>query len=107
MYLPCFDLQFQPQLRTVIMFRGLGIAPQQRTIDDPLRLLPGKRQAKMAGGRRQPFSRCRQEAVEIETLAGRDPPAWVYLHGMTSKQSSSAIRARRRAATPSRRRIRR
>jgi len=39
--------------------------------------------------------------AEAETLAGRDPPAWVYLHGMTSKQSSSAIRARRRAATPS------
>jgi len=35
-----------------------------------------------------------------ETLAGREPPAWVYLHGMTSGQSSSAIRARRRAATP-------
>ena len=30
-----------------------------------------------------------------ETLADREPPAWVYLHGMMSGQSSTAIRARR------------
>jgi nicotinate-nucleotide adenylyltransferase len=30
-----------------------------------------------------------------ETLAGRDPPAWVYLRGVMSTQSSTAIRARR------------
>src|SRR5690606_20679653 len=29
---------------------------------------------------------------EARTLADRDPPAWVYLHGITSLQSSSAIR---------------
>ena len=34
--------------------------------------------------------------AEAETLAGRTPPAWVYLHGITSPQSSSAIRAARR-----------
>jgi nicotinate-nucleotide adenylyltransferase len=34
---------------------------------------------------------------EAETLATRSPPAWVYLHGITSPQSSSAIRARRKA----------
>jgi nicotinate-nucleotide adenylyltransferase len=28
-----------------------------------------------------------------ETLADRDPPAWVYLHGIMSPQSSTAIRA--------------
>ena len=32
-----------------------------------------------------------------ETLARSQPPAWVYLHGITSPQSSSAIRARRQA----------
>ena len=34
---------------------------------------------------------------EAEVLASRDAPAWVYLHGVTSKQSSSAIRARKKA----------
>ena len=33
--------------------------------------------------------------AEAETLADREPPAWVYLHGMMSGQSSTAIRARR------------
>ncbi len=32
---------------------------------------------------------------EAATLAGRTPPAWVYLHGVMSAQSSSAIRAGR------------
>ena len=32
-----------------------------------------------------------------ETLAGRKPPAWVYLHGLKSPLSSTALRARRRA----------
>ena len=32
---------------------------------------------------------------EAPTLAGRTPPAWVYLRGVMSGQSSSAIRARR------------
>ncbi len=35
--------------------------------------------------------------AEAETLAGREPPAWVYLHGITSPQSSTALRARRKA----------
>lgn len=35
--------------------------------------------------------------AEAEALAGRDAPAWVYLHGVTSQQSSSAIRARNKA----------
>jgi len=38
---------------------------------------------------------------EAETIADRDPPAWVYLHGMTSRQSSSAIRASRKPANTS------
>ena len=35
--------------------------------------------------------------AEAEALAGREPPAWVYLHGITSPQSSTALRARRKA----------
>lgn len=35
--------------------------------------------------------------IEAETLADRDPPAWVYLRGVMSAQSSTAIRARRAA----------
>jgi len=34
---------------------------------------------------------------EAEALASRDPPAWVYLHGITSPQSSTAIRAQSRS----------
>lgn len=36
--------------------------------------------------------------AEAKALAGSEPPAWIYLHGVTSAQSSSAIRAGRRAA---------
>jgi nicotinate-nucleotide adenylyltransferase len=41
---------------------------------------------------------CRIPEAAAETLADREPPAWVYLHGITSAQSSSAIRARQAAA---------
>lgn len=34
-----------------------------------------------------------------ETLAGRQPPAWVYLRGVMSSQSSTAIRASKRQAS--------
>lgn len=37
--------------------------------------------------------------AEAETLAGREPPVWVYLHGVTSPQSSTAIRTRRARGT--------
>lgn len=37
--------------------------------------------------------------AEAETIAVRQPPAWVYLHGMTSRLSSTAIRASRNGAT--------
>ncbi|HEV7275800.1 MAG TPA: nicotinate-nucleotide adenylyltransferase [Devosiaceae bacterium] len=36
--------------------------------------------------------------AEAETLADREPPVWVYLHGITSPQSSTAIRARQTGA---------
>lgn len=35
---------------------------------------------------------------DAELLAGREPPAWVYLHGIMSRASSSAIRAARASA---------
>ncbi|MHB1101867.1 MAG: nicotinate-nucleotide adenylyltransferase [Devosia sp.] len=35
---------------------------------------------------------------QAATIADRDPPAWVYLHGMMSRQSSTAIRASRNGA---------
>lgn len=38
---------------------------------------------------------------EAATIADRQPPAWVYLHGMTSRQSSTAIRASRNGAIAS------
>lgn len=42
-------------------------------------------------------SRIPEEAAE--TLADQQPPAWVYLRGVMSAQSSTAIRATRQAAT--------
>jgi len=41
-------------------------------------------------------ARIPEEAAE--TLASRQPPAWVYLHGVTSPESSTAVRARQRGA---------
>lgn len=41
---------------------------------------------------------CRIPEEQAATLADRDPPAWVYLHGMMSRQSSTAIRASRNGA---------
>jgi nicotinate-nucleotide adenylyltransferase len=37
--------------------------------------------------------------TDAEVLADRDPPAWVYLHGIMSAQSSSAIRAAKATAS--------
>jgi nicotinate-nucleotide adenylyltransferase len=34
---------------------------------------------------------------EADTLADRPPPAWVFLHGIMSPESSTAIRARQKA----------
>lgn len=39
------------------------------------------------------MKRHRLPEPEAERLALADPPAWVYLHGVTSAQSSTAIRA--------------
>ncbi|MEO7223459.1 MAG: nicotinate-nucleotide adenylyltransferase [Devosia sp.] len=45
------------------------------------------------------LSRYRIPEDAAETLAGRDPPAWVYLRGVMSPQSSSAIRKSRGSST--------
>jgi nicotinate-nucleotide adenylyltransferase len=42
-------------------------------------------------------SRVPEEAAK--TLADRTPPAWIYLHGVVSAQSSTAIRSSRRSPT--------
>lgn len=39
--------------------------------------------------------------AEAASIADRQPPAWVYLHGMMSRQSSTAIRAARNGASTS------
>jgi nicotinate-nucleotide adenylyltransferase len=48
------------------------------------------------GGRAaQALSRYRLPERSAVTLAGRDPPAWVYLHGLKSPLSSTVLRAQR------------
>lgn len=44
------------------------------------------------------LARYRLEESDARALADRDPPAWVFLRGLMSALSSSAIRARRRKA---------
>jgi nicotinate-nucleotide adenylyltransferase len=46
----------------------------------------------------QALSRYRIPDSAARTLAGRKPPAWVYLHGLKSPLSSTALRARRAGA---------
>jgi nicotinate-nucleotide adenylyltransferase len=42
------------------------------------------------------LARYRLDEGDAKTLADRDAPAWIYLHGQQSALSSSAIRARRK-----------
>ena len=42
------------------------------------------------------LARARIPESAARSLAGRDPPAWVYLHGLKSPLSSTALRAKRR-----------
>lgn len=42
------------------------------------------------------LARYRIDETDAPTLADRRPPAWVYLHGLVSSLSSTAIRARAR-----------
>ena len=53
------------------------------------------------GGRRQPVRRWRWARLPesaARTLPERKPPAWIYLHGLKSPLSSTALRARKREA---------
>ena len=73
---------------------------------DIAELMPMAIYARPGSSRRATFSKAatalkmfRIPEVEAESLADRDPPAWVYLRGVMSAQSSTAIRAARQAAT--------
>jgi nicotinate-nucleotide adenylyltransferase len=46
----------------------------------------------------QALARARIPESAARSLAGRDPPAWVYHHGLKSPLSSTALRAKRRQA---------
>jgi len=48
-----------------------------------------------AGIAGQALMRCRLAESAAKTLPGRRPPAWVYLHGLKSPLSSTALRAAR------------
>jgi nicotinate-nucleotide adenylyltransferase len=50
-----------------------------------------------AGVASQALARFRIPEHSATTLAGRKPPAWVYLHGLKSPLSSTALRAARAA----------
>jgi nicotinate-nucleotide adenylyltransferase len=45
----------------------------------------------------QAFGHARLPEAKARTLAGRQPPAWVFLHGLKSPLSSTALRAVRRS----------
>jgi len=71
---------------------------------DIARLLPIAVYARPGAGQRALRSRAAKTLAAwrlpedaAETLAVRPPPAWVYLHGVTSPLSSTAIRAARAA----------
>ena len=49
-----------------------------------------------AGPAGQALARARIRESAAATLAGRQPPVWVYLHGLKSPLSSTALRAARR-----------
>jgi nicotinate-nucleotide adenylyltransferase len=49
-----------------------------------------------AGIAGQALTRFRIPEIAARTLASRKPPAWVYLHGLKSPLSSTALRAARR-----------
>ena len=44
----------------------------------------------------QALARARVPEAAARSLADRKPPAWVYLHGLKSPLSSTALRAKRR-----------
>ncbi|HWA18929.1 MAG TPA: nicotinate-nucleotide adenylyltransferase [Devosia sp.] len=67
--------------------------------EDIVRLVPMAVYARPGSALRAPLSKAATTLAEfrlpegaVETLAERDPPAWVYLHGIMSDLSSTAIR---------------
>ena len=44
----------------------------------------------------QAFARARVHEISAKSLPERKPPAWIYLHGLKSPLSSTALRAARR-----------
>ena len=54
---------------------------------------PGSNRAAPASMAAQTLGPYRLEEVDAGVLAACDPPAWVYIHGLMSSLSSSAIRA--------------
>jgi nicotinate-nucleotide adenylyltransferase len=59
---------------------------------------PGPSLYAMAGSAGQALARFRLPDTSARSLPGRRPPAWVYLHGLKSPLSSTALRAARQAA---------
>jgi nicotinate-nucleotide adenylyltransferase len=51
-----------------------------------------------AGPAGQALARARLPEQAAKTLANRRPPAWIYLHGLKSPLSSTALRAARRVS---------
>ncbi|HET8726524.1 MAG TPA: nicotinate-nucleotide adenylyltransferase [Alphaproteobacteria bacterium] len=60
---------------------------------------PGSRFSAMSSPAATALGRYRLREGDAPALAGRRPPAWVYLHGLSSDQSSTAIRRARNAMT--------
>ncbi len=56
---------------------------------------PGSERIATTARAARALARFRLPEADAPTLADRDPPAWVYLAGRSSAQSSSAIRAAR------------
>jgi nicotinate-nucleotide adenylyltransferase len=54
---------------------------------------PGSERVATAARAARALARFRIPEADAPVLADRDPPAWVYLAGRSSAQSSSAIRA--------------
>jgi nicotinate-nucleotide adenylyltransferase len=54
----------------------------------------------MAGPAAQALARYRLPDSKAKALPGHHPPAWIYLHGLKSPLSSTALRAARAGAKP-------
>jgi nicotinate-nucleotide adenylyltransferase len=71
-------------------WRGIAAMVPMAVVD---RLGPSLYAGASAAG--QALARARIPETAAKSLAGRTPPAWVYLHGLKSPLSSTALRAAR------------